>query len=179
MAIQSGVSAVVGLFLRTHDSLRLTLFQENLEEREVDLWRAFDCRSGSGMCTELETTHICIFRRYRETSYAISPVDREESPSLTKLQPLKKTKLMSNSPPGDSVFFSTLLGQFWNRWKREYVVDLREHHKSSQIVARENLEGLRRGILETTVSLEELLLKLLWTVARENVWEDPYKICLR
>ena len=76
-------------------------------------------------------------------------------------------------------FFSTLLGQFWNRWKREYVVDLREQHKSSQIVARENLEGLRRGILETTVSLEELLLKLLWAVARENVWEDPYKICLR
>lgn len=58
-------------------------------------------------------------------------------------------------------FFSTLLGQFWNRWKREYVVDLREHHKSSQIVARENLEGLRRCILETKVSLEELLLKLL------------------
>ena len=28
-------------------------------------------------------------------------------------------------------FFSTLLGQFWNRWKREYVVDLREHHKST------------------------------------------------
>ena len=40
-------------------------------------------------------------------------------------------------------------------------MDLREHHKSSQIVARENLEGLRRCILETKVSLEELLLKLL------------------
>ena len=37
MAIQSRVSAVVGQFLRTHDSLRETLSQENLEEREVDL----------------------------------------------------------------------------------------------------------------------------------------------
>ena len=24
---------------------------------------------------------------------------------------------------------SILFGQFWNRWKREYVVDLREHHR--------------------------------------------------
>ena len=26
-------------------------------------------------------------------------------------------------------YLSILLGQFWNRWKREYVVDLREHHR--------------------------------------------------
>ena len=28
-------------------------------------------------------------------------------------------------------FFSTLLGQFWNRWKRKYTMDLREHHEST------------------------------------------------
>ncbi|RMX59057.1 hypothetical protein pdam_00009980 [Pocillopora damicornis] len=26
-------------------------------------------------------------------------------------------------------YLSELLGQFWNRWKREYLVDLREHHR--------------------------------------------------
>ena len=28
-------------------------------------------------------------------------------------------------------FFSTLLGQFWNRWKRKYTMDLREQHEST------------------------------------------------
>ena len=28
---------------------------------------------------------------------------------------------------------SELLGQFWNRWKREYLVDLREHHRLASV----------------------------------------------
>ena len=32
-------------------------------------------------------------------------------------------------------YLSILPGQFWNRWKREYVVDLREHHRPAKEVA--------------------------------------------
>ena len=133
MAIQSRVSAVVGRFLRTHDSLRETLSQENLEEREVDLWRAFDCRGGSRMCTELETTHICILRRYRGTSYAFSPVDREESSvhPWRSCNRWRRWNWCRTPHPKTAFFFSTLLGQFWNRWKRKYTMDLREHQEST------------------------------------------------
>ena len=51
----------------------------------------------------------------------------EFCPSLTNLQPLKKMKLMSDSSPEGVI--SKLLGQLWSRWKREYVVDLREHQR--------------------------------------------------
>ena len=52
----------------------------------------------------------------------------EFCPSLTNLQPLKKMKLMSNSSP-EGVIFLNWLVNVWNRWKREYVVDLREHQR--------------------------------------------------
>ena len=97
---------------------------------------------------------------------------------------------------------SELLGQFWNRWKREYLVDLREHHrlanegasvaqsvlqvilspkwkKESQIVVLGNVKGLRRCILETMVSLEELLWKVHGAVAKETFCKNPYKNCFR
>ena len=52
----------------------------------------------------------------------------EFCPSLTNLQPLKKMKLMSNSSP-EGVIFLNWSVNIWNRWKREYVVDLRKHQR--------------------------------------------------
>ena len=112
------------------------------------------------MCTELETTDLCILRRYRGTSYAFSPmypqtIQRNLLRLLTYVssddteEPLTPSHLLTGrrvlSIPDEFAtaeedetdvqllsrrrYFSKLLGQLWSRWKREYVVDLREHQR--------------------------------------------------
>ena len=51
---------------RGSNRMGIKKIQENFEEREVEVWRAFVCSGGSGMCTELESTQICILRRTEE-----------------------------------------------------------------------------------------------------------------
>ena len=59
------------------------------------------------------------------------------------------------------------------------VILLPKWKKGSQIAVLGNLEGLRSCILETMVSFEELLWRLLRAVANENASDDPYKNCFR
>ena len=64
---------------RGSNRMGIKKIQENFEEREVEVWRAFVCSGGSGECTELESTQICIRRRYRGTPDAFSSFDRKDT----------------------------------------------------------------------------------------------------
>lgn len=46
-------------------------------------------------------------------------------------------------------YLATLLGHFWRRWKKEYLLELREHHNLS--VKKSNLPHISPGDVVTVI----------------------------
>ena len=61
-------------------------------------------------------------------------------------------------------YLALLLGHFWRRWRKEYLLELREHHKMS--VRRNNLPQISLGDIVTVMDDEGRLSRSQWKLGK-------------